>query len=74
MVVHARVETALSVAGHSMSGKRDNGNVLSRPHFAPAYGHGRFHAVHLRHLDVHQDKIVGLHFQCGDSFRAGGRD
>src|SRR5882757_8100626 len=59
VIIHARREAALTVAGESMRGECDDVEVIS---FDAAHAARDLESVHARHLDVHQDDVVGLPF------------
>ena len=57
VVVHAGIEAVLAVARHGVG--RHGDDVWAFGGVARTDLPGRFQAVHLRHLHVHQDDIIG---------------
>ncbi len=59
IVLHSRRQTPLAIAFHRFRRHRDDaGTLLRRP--AGAYLAARLEAVHARHLDVHENHVVGI--------------
>ena len=58
VVVHAGLEAQLALALHRVRRHRDDVRPRSRPPLVDAPG--RLEPVHLRHLDVHEHRVVGL--------------
>lgn len=55
VVLHSRFEALFGVALHGVGGHGNNGNVRQEGPDTPR----RFDAVQFRHLDVHEDHVVG---------------
>lgn len=75
--VHARGDAVLYVVGEGVGRHRDDGDGLAERVSAAADGLRRLVAVHVRHLNVHQDGVVfaGLdHLEGLDKLRAVGAD
>src|SRR5687768_2152672 len=72
--VEARIEAALTVLGHGMRGDRDDRDVPLRHELRAPDGRRRLEAVHLRHLDVHQDEIELLPLQRVERALSAGHD
>ena len=73
VVVHAGGQTLLRIALHGVGGHGDDRHVGPAAVQAPDRG-GRLEPVHLRHLDVHEDEIVGKIADRLDRFPAVGGD
>lgn len=56
--VHARGDAVLYVVGEGVGRHRDDGDGLAERVSAAADGLRRLVAVHVRHLNVHQDGVV----------------
>src|SRR5207249_6678382 len=65
VVVHAGREAALAIARQGGGGRGDDRRVPRRA-LARADGGGGLQAVELRHLDVHQDEVVGRGGERGE--------
>jgi hypothetical protein len=63
--VHSRGEATLAIIFKGMSGEGDDGGSPAREFLALADFGGGFEAVHLRHLNVHQDEIEFRVLRCG---------
>ena len=57
IIVETRAETVFAIAAHRVSGHGDDRRVAARRAFGLADAGGGFKAVHLRHLQIHQDEI-----------------
>ena len=66
--VHACVKALLSVGLAGVCGQADDGDALDC--LGHANGHGRFDAVHLGHLDVHEHSIESSPIDCIDRLLA----
>ena len=55
--VHSTREVPFLVSSHGMRGHRQDGDVLAGIFFTFPDRRGGFHAVHLRHLDVHEHDV-----------------
>jgi len=64
VVIHAGGEAAFAIAEEGVGGEGDDG----RAGRAGADGGRRGEAVHLRHLAVHEDEVVGVVGGEGDGF------
>jgi len=70
VVVHAGREALLAILLHGAGGEGQDGDVTVRPHLGRADRTGRLEAVHLGHLTVHEDEIVGCALEGLDGFPA----
>ena len=57
IAIRPGIEKALAILGHGVRGERDDRDVPSRGDLRAANLHRRFHAVHVRHLYVHENKV-----------------
>ena len=55
--VHPRLQAALAIARHCVSGQRDDGNMFAGDFFPVADGKSGFNSVHSGHLHVHEDEV-----------------
>ena len=65
MAVHAGLQTALPVAGAGIGRQGHDRDAPPRGGFFLPDRPGRFQTVHLGHLHVHEDQVVGLSGQLG---------
>lgn len=58
VVVHARLEALLPVAGHRVGGECDDGDAFcGRGRLSLADGASRLIAIHFRHMAIHEDEV-----------------
>ncbi len=60
MIVHARGKTIFNIILIHIRGHRDDGQFPPALRLQTADAPGRFKAVHFRHLQIHEDQIVGV--------------
>src|SRR5207302_6738315 len=70
VVIHPRGEASFSLARDGVRGHRDDWYTAPAPLVVPDLA-GRFVAVHLRHLAVHEDSVIPTFCQHGDGLSAG---
>ncbi len=69
VLVHTGLQAPLSVALQRVSGHRNDRHVMATGFLRPANRSRRLQAVHLWHLNVHQDHIEVLGLQGSETFQ-----
>ena len=67
-IIHPRLKAGTTVFLERIGRHRQDGNLAAAEQ--PADGAGGFQSVHFRHLDVHQDEVIGGDAGLVDGFSA----
>lgn len=71
VVIHAGFEAERTILSGDAGGESDDGRAASGA-FEAADLPGGFKAVHIGHLDIHEDEVEGRAMESGESLNAAG--